>query len=147
MMHDSLTSASRAIHGCRGEALNVTVTSGHGTQSKHLVEAMERSWLRQHEAVRASNQAILKNAGAVDPSKKWFGASGTIDEFEPDDAAFPILRESLDRDDSSVIELTRVFKKHNVDSLEELVQERAEQLRQTNRFDSDEVLQFWSRRT
>ena len=101
LMHDSLTFASRAIHGCRGEALNVIVTSGHGTQSNHLIETMERSWtwLRQHEAVRASNQTISKNAGGIDPSKAWFSPrAGAIDEFEPDDAAFPDLRSSLDQE-------------------------------------------------
>ena len=62
MMHDSLTSASRAVNGCRGEALNVTVTSGHGTQSASLVVAMERAWLRQREAAHEAGRTLLSNA-------------------------------------------------------------------------------------
>ena len=140
MMHDSLTAASRAIHGCRGEARNVTVTSGHGTKSKELVESMERSWVRQHKTVLKKNREILKNAAALDSSKGWSPDSRrAVDEFEPDDAAFPDLRSSLDRDDASAKELTRVFERNNVTNLEELVKERANQLWLTNKSDSDEV--------
>ena len=36
MMRNSLNAATRAIKGTRGEAINVTLTSGHGTQDTHL---------------------------------------------------------------------------------------------------------------
>ena len=66
----------------------------------------------------------------------------TSDEpFEPDAFDnFPDLRNSLDRDYPSVMELTRVFKRYNVDSLHELAHERGETLKLHNRYDADEVL-------
>ena len=69
MMHDSLTAASRAVHSTRGEAINVTLTSGHGTQSQDLVKSMERAWARQNHAVVKQNKDILKSAEAVDAKK------------------------------------------------------------------------------
>ena len=71
MMRDSLNAATRAIHGTRGEAVNVTLTSGHGTKHKELVLSMDRAWARQHAATLKQHHDILKSAEAIDKTKRW----------------------------------------------------------------------------
>ena len=125
MMHHSLTAATRAIQGVRGESLNVTLTSGHGAVSQDLTESMERSWKRHHKEVLEKNHEVFTAALASDSAKKWRSTlrKDEVDYFEPDDYAFPDLRSSLDRDDPSVKELNAAYKRNNVTNLQELVEE------------------------
>ena len=130
MMHDSLTAASRAVHGTRGEAINVTLTSGHGmrTQSKDDIKSMERAWARQNHAVVKQNKDILKSAHAVDAKKPWSSSASRVAQaltadYEPDDDKFPDLRNTLDRDDAACAELNAVYARNNTPNLQGLVRD------------------------
>ena len=122
MMHHSLTAATRATHGVRGEALNVTLTSGHGTVSQDTIESMERSWKRHHKEVLVKRHEVITAAVASDSEKKWRNTlkKDEVEYFEPDDYAFPDIREHLDRDDPTVKELNATFTRNGVANLQEL---------------------------
>ena len=87
MMHHSLTAATRATQGVRGEALNVTLTSGHGAVSQDMIESMERSWKRHHQEVLVKRHEVITAALASDSEKKWrsFLKKDEVEYFEPDD--------------------------------------------------------------
>ena len=122
MMRDSLNAATRAIRGTRGEAINVTLTSGHGTKNKDLVESMDRAWVRHHAVVLKQHHDILKSAVAIDKTKRW--TQPVEDEYyEPEDDNFPDVRSIFDPLDPACVEMNEVLAKRNAPNLKSLVED------------------------